>query len=83
MHVSKKFWLTFPTQREVERPVIYEMTRAFPDVVFDIRQASVNDTIGIMAMLLEGDAEQVAGAARFLRDAGLRVDPIEKTVLEG
>lgn len=83
MHVSKKFWLTFPSQAEVERPIIYQMSRAFPDVVFDIRQASVNDTIGIMAMLLEGDAEQVAAAARFLRDAGLRVDPIEKTVLEG
>ena len=82
-HVSKKFWLTFPTPAQSQRPVIYEMSRAFPDVVFDVRQASVSDTIGIMAMLLEGDGEQVAAAARFLRDAGLRVDPIEKTVIEG
>lgn len=83
MHVSKKFWLTFPTKTEVERPIIYQMTRAYPEVVFDIRQASVQDTIGIMAVLLEGEAEQVAAAAKFLREAGLRVDPIEKTVLEG
>lgn len=83
MHVAKKFWLTFPTQAEVEQPVIYRMTRQFPDVVFDIRQASVNDAIGIMAVLLEGEGDRVAGAVTFLRDAGLRVDPIEKTVLEG
>ena len=83
MRVAKKFWLTFPTQAEVERPIIYRMTRQFPDVVFDIRQASVNDTIGIMAVLLEGNAADVAGAVDFLKNAGLRVDPIEKTVLEG
>ena len=39
--------------------------------------------IGIMAVLLDGDGAQVAGAIQFLRDAGLQVDPIEKTVLEG
>jgi len=82
-HTSKKFWLTFPTQLEVERPIIYHMSRAFPDVVFDIRQATISDAIGIMAVLLEGDAEQVRGAVEFLRAGGVRVDPIEKTVLEG
>jgi hypothetical protein len=82
-HISKKFWLTFPTPVEVERPLIYQMSRAFPDVIFDIRQASISEAIGIMAVLLEGEAEQVRGAADFLRAGGVRVDPIEKTVIEG
>jgi hypothetical protein len=81
--VSRKYWITFPTRREVERPIIWEMSRAYPDVVFDIRQASVQHEIGIMAMLLEGQPGQVDAAVRFLKDAGAQVDPIEKSVVEG
>ena len=83
MKISRKFWFTFPTKTQVQRPVIWEMSREFPDVVFDIRQASVQDEIGIMAVLLEGEAEQVRAAVEFCRSAGLQVDPIEKTVIEG
>ena len=36
-----------------------------------------------MAVLLEGETDKVDGAVKFLRDNGLRVDPIEMTVLEG
>lgn len=81
--ISRKFWFTFPTKTQVQRPVIWEMSRAFPAVVFDIRQASVQDEIGIMAVLLEGDAELVRGAIDFCRAAGLKVDPIEMSVVEG
>ena len=83
MKTSRKFWITFPSRKEVERPIIWQMSRAHPEVVFDIRQASVQHEIGIMAMLLEGDAEQVTSAVKFLRDAGAQVDPIEKSVVEG
>jgi hypothetical protein len=83
MKVSRKYWITFPSRHEVERPIIWEMSRAFPEVVFDIRQASVQHEIGIMAMLLEGEDEQVSGAVKFLKDAGAQVDPIEKSVVEG
>ena len=82
-HISRKFWFTFPTKSQVQRPVIWEMSRQFPDVVFDIRQASVQDEIGIMAVLLEGESEQVRSAVEFCRTAGLKVDPIELSVVEG
>lgn len=81
--VSRKYWITFPTRREVERPIIWEMCRAFPDVIFDIRQASVQHEIGIMAILLEGEIAQVDGAVAFLQKSGVQVDPIEKSVVEG
>ena len=81
--ISRKFWFTFPTVKEVQRPVIWEMSRKFPDVVFDIRQASVQDEIGIMAVLLEGEPDQVKGAVDYCKSAGLKIDPIEKTVIEG
>ncbi len=81
--IDRKFWFTFPTRTQVERPIIWEMSRKFPEVMFDIRQASVQNEIGIMAVLLSGEAEQVKAAIDFCRANGLQVDPIEKSVVEG
>ena len=81
--VSKRCWFTFPTRTQVEKPIIWQMSRKFPDVSFDIRQASVNNEIGIMAVLLTGEADQVQGAIEFLRSCGVTVEPIEKSVVEG
>jgi hypothetical protein len=81
--VSKRCWFTFPTRTQVERPIIWEMSRKFPDVSFDIRQASVQNEIGIMAVLLTGEPDEVQGAIDFLRSSGVTVEPIEKSVVEG
>jgi L-aspartate semialdehyde sulfurtransferase ferredoxin len=80
---SKRVWLTFPTRSEVERPIIWQMSRQFPDVSFDIRQASVQHEIGIMAVLLTGPETNVKAAIQFLRSKGVTVEPIEKSVVEG
>ena len=80
---SKRVWLTFPTRNEVEQPIIWQMSRKFPDVVFDIRQASVQNEIGIMAVLLSGNEQQVKAAIEFMRSKGVTVEPIEKSIVEG
>ena len=80
---SKRCWFTFPTRSEVEQPIIWQMSRRFPDVMFDIRQASVQNEIGIMAVLLSGKEEEVKGAMEFMRSKGVTVEPIEKSVVEG
>ena len=80
---SKRCWFTFPTRSQVEQPIIWQMSRKFPEVMFDIRQASVQHEIGIMAVLLSGAEPDVAAAVQFLRSKGVQVDPIEKSVVEG
>jgi len=80
---SKRCWLTFPSSTEVEQPIIWQMSRAFPNVVFDIRQASVNNSIGIMAVLFSGPEADVQRAIEFLRSRKVLVEPIEKSVVEG
>ena len=80
---SKRCWFTFPTRSQVEQPIIWQMSREFPDVSFDIRQASVQHEIGIMAVLLTGPEADVHGAIDFLRSKGVTVEPIEKSVVEG
>ena len=80
---SKRCWFTFPTRTQVEQPILWQMSRKFPDVTFDIRQASVQNEIGIMAVLLSGKEEEVRGAMEFMRSRGVTVEPIEKSVVEG
>ena len=80
---SRRCWFTFPTRTQVEQPIIWQMSRQFPGVVFDIRQASVQHEIGIMAVLLSGNQNEVNAAIEFLRSKGVTVEPIEKSVVEG
>src|SRR5579862_4377395 len=80
---SKRCWFTFPSRTQVEQPIIWQMSRKFPDVSFDIRQASVQNEIGIMAVLLTGEETEVKAAIEFLRSRGVTVEPIEKSVVEG
>ena len=80
---SKRCWFTFPTRNQVEQPILWQMSRKFPDVMFDIRQASVQNEIGIMAVLLSGKEEEVKAAMEFMRSRGVTVEPIEKSVVEG
>ena len=79
----KRVWLTFEGRERVETPALWRMARQYPDVSFDIRQASVTRDIGIMAVLFEGEAERVEAALRSLHDQGVIVEPIEKNVIEG
>jgi hypothetical protein len=81
--IAKRCWFTFPTRTQVEKPIIWQMSRKFPDVSFDIRQASVQNEIGIMAVLLTGEPDEVQGAIDFLRSSGVTVEPIEKSIVEG
>ncbi len=80
---SRRCWFTFPSRNQVEQPIIWQMSRKFPDVAFDIRQASVQNELGIMAVLLSGKEEEVKAAMDFIRSKGVTVEPIEKSVIEG
>ena len=80
---SKRSWFTFPSRSQVEQPIIWQMSRTYPAVMFDIRQASVQNEIGIMAVLLSGPEAEVKAAMEFVRSKGVTVEPIEKSVVEG
>jgi L-aspartate semialdehyde sulfurtransferase ferredoxin len=80
---AKRCWFTFPSRAQVEQPIIWQMSRTYPNVMFDIRQASVNNEIGIMAVLLSGSEPEVKAAIDFMRAKGVTVEPIEKSVVEG
>jgi ABC-type methionine transport system ATPase subunit len=75
-----KLYLTYPS-RLVREPLIYHLSRTF-DLVFNIRQASVNEDIGIIAIELDGSEEAIEQGIAWLRERGVTVEPIEKNVIE-
>ncbi len=80
--VNRRVWLTFGNKAMVETPVLWRLARQYPDVIFDIRQASVTAEIGIMAVHFSGERNQLDAALKFLRQQGVTVEPIEKNVIE-
>lgn len=74
---SRKCWLTFEGGCQ-DQPVLWQLSQAFPTVQFDVRQASVSEKIGIMALQFTAEDEaQLDAAVKFLVDKGVRVDPVQ------
>ena len=74
--VNRKCWLTFEGGRQ-NKPCLWKMSTRYSDVVFDIRQASVQKDIGVMAVLFDGEEERVQAALDYLVELGVKVDPVE------
>jgi len=79
--MSKKVYLTFPKDL-IQEPVIYRLGHTF-QVVTNIRTASVSEEIGLVGLELIGTAEEIEKAIQYLRDLGVIVEPIEKSIVEG
>jgi molybdopterin synthase sulfur carrier subunit len=77
---KKRVYLTFPKEL-VKEPLIYRAGHKF-EVVTNIRQASVSDDIGIVALELEGEREEIKRAINYFQEQGVKVEPIEMNVIE-
>ncbi len=78
---TQRLWLTFNAENS-RRPLICEMGRQF-NVVFNIRNASVTASIGIIALELQGEREEIKKAVAWLEAAGVQVEPVEINTIEG
>ncbi len=75
-----RVWLTYPPQK-IKRPIIWELGKKF-DIITDIRQASVNDAIGIVCLELEGKRANIKAGISWLEKTGINVEPVEINVIE-
>jgi ABC-type methionine transport system ATPase subunit len=80
-HETQRFWLTFSAEG-TRKPLIWEMSRKF-EVIFNIRNASVTPSIGIIALELEGDRTVIKAAVAWLEENGVQVEPVEINTIEG
>lgn len=51
-------------------------------LVTNIRQASVNEEIGLVCLELEGIRSEIQKAIQWLESQGIRVEPVEINVIE-
>lgn len=77
---SIKVHLTFPPEK-VQEPIIYELGKKFK-VVTNIRRANVTESEGWVELELTGESDEIEKAMHALEEQGVRVDPIEGSVLE-
>ena len=78
--MKRRVYLTYPKEL-IKEPLIYEVGQRFR-VVTNIRQACVSDTMGLVALELEGSEEEIDRALKFFSDKGVKVEPIELDIIE-
>lgn len=79
--IKRKIYVTFPTDK-VTDAIICDMYDKY-QVRFNIRSASVNDSVGLIALELESSDEKINQAIEYFRSRGLTVEPIEMNILAG
>jgi ABC-type methionine transport system ATPase subunit len=77
---TQRFYLTY-SQERIKDPVIWRVGKDF-DVVTNIRGASISDHIGIVALELTGDVDEIDRAVHWIASQGVKVEPIAKNVIE-
>jgi len=78
---TSRLWLMYPT-RLITRPVVWELCKKF-EVTTNLRQASVNDEVGLVCLELDGDREEIKRAIEWLEELGVKVEPVEINTIEG
>ncbi len=78
--MKKRFYLTYPPEL-IKEPLIYQVGKLYK-VVTNIRQASASRSLGLVALELEGEPEEIDKAVKFFTDKGVKVEPIEMDIVE-
>lgn len=79
--VRRKVYLTFPATKTKEA-IICDMYDKYK-VRFNIRNSSVTQEVGIIALELEGPEDKMAEALKFFESRGVLVEPVEMDVIAG
>ena len=68
--------------RLVVQPVVFELGQKFR-LVTNIRQASVNEEIGIVSIEIDGEETEIERGIAWLEEIGVKVEPVEINTIEG
>ena len=77
---SSRFWLMYPVKL-IQQPLLWQLAKKF-DVITNVRQASINDEIGLVCLELDGKRLEIKNAVKWLEKQGVKVEPIEINVIE-
>ena len=74
-----RIYLTFPPER-IKDPLIYQLGRDF-NLVTNIRRADVTATHGWVTLEIDGTEDDLERGVAWLKEKGIKVDPIERDVI--
>ncbi len=66
----------------IKDPIIWKLAKDFK-VITNIRRADVTDERGWVILELEGDQDEIGRSLDWVREQGVRVDPVYEDVVEG
>lgn len=75
-----KVRITFPEDK-IREPIIYNAGKNYK-VVTNIRRADVSEKTGWVDLELVGEIEEIERAISGMKASGVKVDPIERNVIE-
>ena len=77
----QRLWLMYPP-KHITSPIVWELIARF-ELKANIRQAEVRDEIGIVCLELEGPRSSLKKATQWLERQGVKVEPVEISVISG
>ena len=72
---------TFPPD-QITEPIIWEVGKRF-DLVTNIRRADITAEVAWATLELEGEQTNLEQGLRWVTERGVRVDPVEDSIIEG
>jgi molybdopterin synthase sulfur carrier subunit len=77
---KRRVTLFFPPEL-IKEPVIYNIGQHYR-LVTNIRSANVSEQVGWVTLEIDGEEGEYAKALDYLREIGVKVEPVEKNVIE-
>jgi len=78
--MKERIYLTYPPAL-IKEPLIYLLGKQF-ELRTNIRGANISDSMGLVALEVEGTRQEIDRGIAWLRARGVTVEPIEKNVIE-
>ncbi|MEX1026290.1 MAG: NIL domain-containing protein [Planctomycetota bacterium] len=72
---TRKYFCTFP-QALIQEPIISHTLNARFGVIPNIRGATINEHVAMVAVEIDGEADQILQAIEYLRGRGVTVEEL-------
>jgi molybdopterin synthase sulfur carrier subunit len=78
--LRRRVTLTFPPEL-IQEPVIYNIGHHYK-VITNIRSANVTNHVGWVTLEIDGEEKEYLKALGYLKEIGVKVEPVERDVIE-
>ena len=78
--LRRRVTLTFPPEL-IQEPVIYNIGHHY-QVITNIRSANVTNHVGWVTLEIDGEEKEYLKALSYLKEIGVKVEPVERDVIE-